>query len=192
MGWRDPRRCCPHPLVRRLASLTAFGAASLMLTALQASPAGAEPAHATSTPPTGCRTADLRATLGPRVGAAGSTYGPLRLTNIGSTACLVEGYPGVSYVAGPAYRQVGSPASRSYSERPVLIALAPGRSASATLREINPLDFPPASCQPTATRGLRVYPPDQRASLFVAVRGQACANPADTELTVGVLEPATT
>ncbi|MDQ6783375.1 MAG: DUF4232 domain-containing protein [Actinomycetota bacterium] len=163
-------------------------------------------ASAASTPPTiafgsqgslvrtwqsarGCTTGQLRARLGRPDGAAGSVFVPLTLTNTGSTTCVTGGYPGVSYVTGDAGTQVGSAAVRSASFPPSIITLAPGRSATARVREVNALNFPPASCHLTATRGLRVYPPERRAALFVPSTGQACANPADTWLSVTVLQP---
>jgi hypothetical protein len=44
-------------------------------------------------------------------------------------------------------------------------------------------------CQITPTVGLRIYPPDQTAALFVPHDDQACANPADVTLHVGALQP---
>ena len=47
-------------------------------------------------------------------------------------------------------------------------------------------NFDAAVCQPTPVRGLRVYPPGETASLFVAMNNQTgCAgNPPGPQLTV--------
>jgi hypothetical protein len=136
-----------------------------------------------------CTTAQLHASLGAGNGAAGSTEVALRLTNVGVT-CVTRGYPGVSYVTGDAGTQVGRPAVRVSSPAPTTITLASGRTAISTLREVDALNYPAAACLLTPTRGLRVYPPDQRRALFVPAPGRACANPADTGLWVNALQPA--
>lgn len=139
-------------------------------TAASATPSAAP----TTTPgPLPCRTGQLRVTLGPAEGAAGSTYRPLRFTNRGSTTCTLSGHPGVSYVAGADGHQVGSPATRTGT--PVHVVLRPGATASATLRGVRYETQDPARCRPTAVTGLRVYPPDQRASAFLRAPGRACA-----------------
>lgn len=147
-------------------------------------PAGRDGQATPSSVLAGCTTGRLRATLGQGTGAAGSEFVPLTLTNVGPSTCVTGGYPGVSYVTGDAGTQVGSAAVRSPSYPPTTITLAPGRSATAQVREVNPLNFPPQACHLTATRGLRVYPPNQRAALFVPATGRACANQADTGLFV--------
>jgi peptidoglycan hydrolase-like protein with peptidoglycan-binding domain len=127
-----------------------------------------------------CTTAQLHAALGPGDGAAGSTYVPLALTNISATPCVTGGYPGVSYVTGSAGTQVGAPAVRAATVPARSIILAAGQTATATLREVDAGNFP--SCGLTPTRGLRVYPPNQRTALFVAQPGQGCAHPAVADL----------
>ena len=56
-------------------------------------------------------TSELKGSLGPEEGAAGSTYAPLVLTNAGTRTCEVRGFPGVSYVAGADGHQVGPAAA---------------------------------------------------------------------------------
>ena len=45
-----------------------------------------------------CTSSALSVSLGEGNGAAGTIYYPLRFTNIGTTACALEGYPGISLV----------------------------------------------------------------------------------------------
>lgn len=121
-----------------------------------------------------CATADLRLSLSFDGVAAGSVYQELVFTNAGAGTCWMAGFPGVSFVTGDDGRQVGAPAFRSgrSGER---VTIAPGRSAYATLQQGNSGNYDPAACQPTAVRGLRVYPPDSRTALFVPYATTACS-----------------
>ncbi|MGH3624742.1 MAG: DUF4232 domain-containing protein, partial [Sciscionella sp.] len=101
-------------------------------------------------------------------------YRPLRFTNSSGSTCTMIGYPGVSYVAGDNGVQVGAAAVRTGGNR-VLVTLAPGQVASATVGFTQVDNFDPAACQKTAVRGLRVYPPHDTASLFIANPGFGCA-----------------
>jgi hypothetical protein len=99
---------------------------------------------------------------------------PLVLTNTGTAACTLRGHPGVSYVAGPSGTQVGRPALWT-GPRGSVVRLAPGRSATALVSFAATGVFDPDVCRPTAVRGVRVYPPGERAALFVAAPGTGCA-----------------
>jgi hypothetical protein len=105
------------------------------------------------------------------------------LRNAGGTTCTLYGYPGVSFVSGPSGQQVGAPAEKAPgSVAPV--TLNPGQSATANLGIAQAANFS-SGCQITAVAGLRVYPPNQTASLFIAHSDEACANTADVTLRVG-------
>jgi hypothetical protein len=121
-----------------------------------------------------CRTANLRVTLGPSEGAAGSTFRPIIFTNTGPRACTLRGFPGVSYVTGDDGRQVGSAAAWSGSVG-ATVKVAPGGRAVAQLQLVNVQNFDATVCKPTAVRGLRVYPPGERAAAFVPAPGTGCA-----------------
>jgi hypothetical protein len=153
----------------------------------------------TSTPATsvagGCPTSQLRIGLGTSQGAAGSVFVPLVFTNAGGTSCTLSGYPGVSYVTGATGQQVGQPASRD-AGAVTTVRLAPNASASSTLREVNPANFPPGQCVPATVRGLRVYPPGQTAAAFVALApgAMACSGPlpsGQSQLSVKPVVPGT-
>jgi hypothetical protein len=94
----------------------------------------------------------------------------LQLTNIGPAACTLYGYPGVSWVAGADGHQVGAAAARQKNasgsaERTV--TLAPGALASAPFDIVDAGVFSPAQCKPVPVRGLRIYPPGEKAALFL-------------------------
>jgi uncharacterized protein DUF4232 len=145
-----------------------------------APPASAPPAGTASAAPTGpagtprCTTPELSAALGAGEGAAGSVYRPLVFTNTGSRTCELRGFPGVSYVAGDDGHQVG-PAAAEAGERGGEVVLRPGGQAAAAVQFAQVANFDAAVCRPTPVRGLRVYPPGDTASLFVAADGTGCA-----------------
>ena len=105
-------------------------------------------------------------------GAAGSQFVLLTFRNAGSSRCVLDGHPGVSFVGGGAGRQIGSPAVRTGSLRQV--TLAPGQTTTAVLQVADAGNYDAATCAPTTADGLRVYPPGSRASRFVSFRVQAC------------------
>jgi len=126
-----------------------------------------------------CTTSQLSGTLTDANGAAGSVYYHLVLTNKGSGTCFVQGYPGVSFVTTPDGAPVGAAAERqadpSVSGTP-RVTLTSGSSAHSILRVVAAGNFPASSCGPTKVPGLRVYPPDQKASLYVTSQQEACSN----------------
>ncbi|MCI1832466.1 MAG: DUF4232 domain-containing protein [Bifidobacterium sp.] len=136
-----------------------------------------------------CTTSQLSASLGQPNGAAGSTYVPLILTNHGQT-CTTEGFPGVSLTVQG--RQIGAAAARDGSSAPGAISLANGQSASATLRIVQAGNFDSATCSPTSTDAIRVYPPDQKAFLTIATTDYTgCASTAVKLLTISALKSGT-
>jgi len=137
-----------------------------------------------------CGTDELRGSLGPAEGAAGSVYVPLVLTNVGGRTCELRGFPGVSYVAGADGHQVG-PAAAMSGPRGGEVVLRPGAAATAQLQLVNVANFDAGTCRPTPVRGLRVYPPGDTASLFVERAGIGCAGaPPGDQLSVQTLTPA--
>lgn len=153
------------------------------------SPATVSPTTASTAPsgPTRCATGSLRGSLTGANGTAGSIYYVLVLTNTGSASCVIQGYPGISFVAGSDQHQVGAPAARSGPAGPA-ITLASGQSASAQLQITDASNYG-TPCGITQTDGLRVYPPDQLASLVIAHADRACTNTTDVTLHVGALQP---
>jgi hypothetical protein len=98
----------------------------------------------------------------------------LVLRNTGSSTCIERGYPGVSFVSGSQCQQVGAAASRAPGTI-ATVTLAPGASASATLGIVDAGNFP-SDCNKTSVTGLRVYPPEQTASLYISHADSACAS----------------
>jgi len=159
---------------------TATGAAGGHVATTPAGPGGSGPGSGSGE----CTAANLRLSLGQGDAAMSHVYLPLQFTNTGSTACVIVGFPGVSYVTGDNGQQVGAPAVRDGSIG-AQVTLAPGQMASATVTEVQVGVFDASVCQPTAVRGLRVYAPDDTASMFIAQSTTGCAgNPPEPQLHV--------
>ncbi len=137
-------------------------------------------------PPGRCSSKQLAGSLGSPDGAAGTIYYQLELRNTSAVACVVQGYPGVSFVAGADGHQVGAPASRVAGAAPSRV-LTPGESAAATLAIVDASNFG-TPCNLTDVLGLRVFPPDETAALFVPHADEACANTQDPTLRIGPLQ----
>lgn len=135
-----------------------------------------------------CKVADLKLSLRNGDSAAGTTYRSLVFTNKGNRTCTIQGFPGVSYVAGDDGHQVGPAAYRTGKKGPV-ITLKPGATASSDVGFVQVANYDPAVCKPTAVRGLRVYPPHEYDSMFVAQPGTGCAGtPPGNQLTVATVK----
>jgi hypothetical protein len=137
-----------------------------------------------------CKAGQLKVTEGEGDDAgAGSTYPAVQFTNTSSKSCVMEGFPGVSYVTGDSGQQVGGAASRSGSIGPE-VTLAPGAMASAIVQMAQTANFDAGQCKPVAVRGLRIYAPDDTAALFLPFSGSqttACSStsiPNGTQMSV--------
>lgn len=130
-------------------------------------PSTATPTPSGTTPM--CTAAQLSASLGGADAAAGNLYRYLVLTNRGSTACHLTGYPGVSLLDAH-NRQIGQPATREPSSyQPVV--LRPGGSASDTVHTANRQ----GTCLAESAQ-VRIYPPGSLDALLAPGRITVCDN----------------
>jgi hypothetical protein len=136
----------------------------------------------------GCATRDLQVKAGVAQGAAGSLYLVIDFTNISSATCTLYGYPGVSLAAGSPATQVGAAASRSTTAAATVVTLAPGQMANALLRIVQALNYPQATCSPSATTYLQIYPPNQTTPVYVAFKSTGCTSAAVNLLSIGVVQ----
>ncbi|MCE7004917.1 DUF4232 domain-containing protein [Kibdelosporangium philippinense] len=135
-----------------------------------------------------CRSSILKLSIRDGDAAAGTVYRNLVFTNVSSAPCTIQGFPGVSYVTGDNGQQVGEPAVRVGSKG-TAIKLGSGQSAVAPVGFAQVGNFDPAACKPTEVRGLRVYPPQETASMFVPLAGTGCAgNPPGQQLSVKTIQ----
>ncbi|MGH3149299.1 MAG: DUF4232 domain-containing protein [Streptosporangiaceae bacterium] len=132
------------------------------------------------TGPSACATSSLKVSLGLGQGYAGGVYENIVFTNTSSASCTLYGYPGVSLASGPPYAQIGLAAKRDATTPVKLITLAPGGAANALLQIVDALNFPTATCGPTKATAIRVYPPNQTASVIIPTTSEACAEPVQT------------
>ncbi|KRC49377.1 hypothetical protein ASE16_11545 [Leifsonia sp. Root227] len=136
-----------------------------------------------------CDTANLTGTIGTGGGgAAGSVEVTLVLTNNGTTACALQGWPGVSFVGDGNGTQLGKAAEFDRSTPHPTVNLAPGGTATAPLKIAQALNYSTSDCQPKPADGFRVYPPGSKESLFVKDADvTACTSDSISLLTVGAL-----
>lgn len=136
-----------------------------------------------------CDTAKLTGTIGAGGGgAAGSVEVTLVLTNNGTTACALQGWPGVSFVGDGNGTQLGKAAEFDRSTPHPTVNLAPGGTATAPLKIAQALNYSSSDCQPKPADGFRVYPPGSTESLFVKDADYtACTTDTVSLLTVGAL-----
>lgn len=139
----------------------------------------------------GCATQNLQAKLVNAEGAAGSVYQNIDFTNVGSASCTLYGYPGVSLGTGLPFAQVGAAATRSTTAAPTVVTLAPGQTANALLRVVEALNYPQATCSPTSTTYLQVYPPNQTTAIYLPFQSTGCMSDAVNLLSVGVVQAGT-
>lgn len=122
-----------------------------------------------------CTTSQLSVKVGETQGAAGTDLFPLVFTNTGTSSCLLQGFPGVSY-EGPTGSQVADAAERSGTTDGPVISVAPGASAVANAVVA---EAAIVSCaHPISVVGFRVYPPNQYTSLLAPSHLPVCPNAA--------------
>jgi hypothetical protein len=95
----------------------------------------------------------------------------------------MEGYPGVSFLDSHG-AQVGAAVPRMAGTGG-RVTLAPGASAGALVAYHDAYVSTVVGCRPTPAAAVKVYPPDETASLTVATTLMVCANPA-TSGTAGI------
>ena len=162
------------------AATTASSSASATASA---APATSSPAVAPTSRPTAsglaaCATANLSVGLQTNVGggAAGSQYVPISFTNTSGTACVMYGFPGVSFVTGPNGSQIGAPAARQASFPSVTVTVAAHATAHAWLQVAEAGDYPPSTCQPVTAHWLKVYPPANTVASYIGHTFTACSS----------------
>jgi hypothetical protein len=157
-------------------------ASSTPATSAASTPAAAPPPTLTppATAPAACATSALLVRLGVAQGYAGGADYVIDFTNQSGAACTMYGYPGVSLVTGPPYRQIGLAAQRDNTAPVKLVTLIPGAMATAELQVVDAHNFTPQICRPVSATHLRVYPPNQTAPVYLASTSFGCAERVQT------------
>ena len=136
-----------------------------------------------------CATSALQVKLGSSDGYAGGVYVVIDFTNTSGSSCTLFGYPGVSLVTGPPYKQIGLAAKRSTSTPKKLVTLAAGATAHAQLQIVDALNFPSATCGPTKATALKIYPPNQTEPVYLPNTSNGCTKPVQI-MYIGAVRPA--
>ena len=135
-----------------------------------------------------CPTSSLQVKLGLAQGTAGSVYTAIDFTNTSSVSCTLYGYPGVSLTTGKPVAEIGQAAVENPLTPRRLVTLAPGATGNAVLRIVDALNYSKSACNPVTAHYLRVYPPNQTASVLLAYKTVGCAKGVKL-LTVDVVKP---
>jgi Protein of unknown function (DUF4232) len=130
-----------------------------------------------------CLTRNLKVSLGPANGTAGTTFYPLQFLNAGTTSCTLKGYPGVSAVTSSG-QQIGNPASRN-SAKFQTVTLAPGKQRSASVGIVDTGNFSPTTCAPVTAAGMKIFPPNQSKPVTLKKKFSTCSSTTTTSLQVG-------
>lgn len=132
-----------------------------------------------------CDYSQLHIAAAADTGAAGSRYITLTFTNTSATACLLSGYPTVTYVDA-AGQQVGGAASQASEWSASGGVLQPNQALTATLRETRAQLYG-ASCQAAQATGFSIQAPGASQALTLTFPAEACANASLGQLTVGAV-----
>lgn len=74
---------------------------------------------------------------------------------------------------------------------PTVVTLAPGQTANALLRVVDALNFPTATCSPTSTTQLRIYPPNQTAPIDLPYNTTGCKSASVVVAMIGAVQAGT-
>jgi hypothetical protein len=131
-----------------------------------------------------CKINTAKAVVEPSPGgnSAGHVGLQVTVTNGGSAACVIEGYPGVSLVTGTQGQELGAPAKRT-AGTPTRITLEPGAKVSAPLQLAQAGNFP--DCSVTPAQGFRIYLPEDTAAQFSQQAQQGCSNTSVVLMEIG-------
>ena len=144
------------------------------------------PATQTSAAPAGaaaCSSSNLHISLGNGGAGAGTDFTVIDFTNSGGAPCTLYGFPGVS-LTNSSGAQIGAAATRNPSKASTVVTLAPGAKASAELGVANAENYPAATCKPTPSAQLKVFPPNQTQAIEVAFATTGCAVSSTHQLSV--------
>ncbi|WP_329060421.1 DUF4232 domain-containing protein [Streptomyces sp. NBC_01429] len=126
--------------------------------------AGTASGGAKATTASRCTADQLGISLGPPDVGAGNIRYDLRLVNKASSACTLQGFPGVSLLAGDG-APIGKPATREGGQLGA-VRLAPGGAAQTTLHTLNK-GIKGSSCW-AAPSLIKIYPPGSKDAMTLS------------------------
>ncbi len=180
--FRDLRWLMTLPALAATAAFIAGCAPASNGAATSPAPAASTSAVPASTPASegaigACTTKNLAIDIVEASGgaAAGSNYLLVRFKNTGQTACTLYGWPGVSLVGDGNGTQLGAAAERVRGNDRRTVTVQPGKRTTALLQVSNAGNYPKKTCGPVTADGFRIYPPNQKAAVYVALGTPACS-----------------
>jgi hypothetical protein len=162
--------------------LAPLAAAALLVAAALASTSAAAPVPATAKP-CAASTTVVWAAPEPGGGAAGSVFYRIEFTNLSTATCTLSGYAKVNAVDLKGAR-IGAFASHEAGKKAKKVTLAPGQSASSTLRIVDALNFPADKCKATMAAGLRIALPAGSGNKIAPLAFETCVYSATKTLSV--------
>jgi hypothetical protein len=168
--------------------LAPLAAAALLLAAALASTSAAAPVPAAAKP-CAASTTVVWAGEEPGGGAAGSVFYRIDFTNLSTATCTLSGFAKVNAVNLKGGR-IGAFATHEPGKKAKTVTLAPGQSASATLRIVDALNFPADKCKATMAAGLRIALPGGRGNKVAPLAFETCVYAASKTLAVAPVTPA--
>lgn len=166
--------------------LAPLAAALLLAAALASTSVAAAPAPATAKP---CAAATTVVWAGeePGGGTAGSVFYRIDFTNLSTATCTLSGYAKVNAVDLKGAR-IGAFATHETGKPAKTVTLAPGQSASATLRIVDALNFPADKCKATTAAGLRIGLPGGHGNKIAPLAFETCVRAASRTLSVATVK----
>jgi hypothetical protein len=172
--------------------LAPLAAAALLAAALASTSSAAAPAAVPATAkPCAASTTVVWAGEEPGGGAAGSVYYRIDFTNLSTATCTLSGYAKVNAVDLKGGR-IGAFATHEAGKKAKTVALAPGQSASATLRIVDALNFPADKCKATMAAGLRIALPGGHGNKIAPLAFETCVRSASKILSVAPVKATVT
>jgi hypothetical protein len=164
-------------LLAPLAAVALLAAAVLASTSTAAAPVPA------TAKPCAASTTVVWAGEEPGGGAAGSVYYRIEFTNLSTATCTLSGYAKVNAVDLKGGR-IGAFATHETGKAAKPVTLAPGSSASATLRIVDALNFPADKCKATMAAGLRIALPGGHGAKVAPLAFETCVRSTSRTLSV--------
>jgi hypothetical protein len=97
--------------------------------------------------------------------------------------CALDGYPGVSL--NNSGGEIGAAATRDSSHGgPSRVTLAPGAKASVIVGVADAQNYSSSTCTPDSASFLKIYPPNETASIDVPYKSTGCRSSSVKLLTV--------
>jgi hypothetical protein len=171
----------------RLRLLAPLTAAALIAAVAFASTSAAAPAAPATAKPCAAATTVVWAGEEPGGGTAGSVYYRIDFTNLSTATCTLSGFAKVNAVDLKGAR-IGAFATHEPGKGAKTVTLAPGQSATATLRIVDALNFPADKCKATMAAGLRIALPGGHGNKIAPLAFETCVRATSKTLSVAPVQ----